>query len=98
MTKLLLKKKGKKVVAEGVEFAASAEAPGKTVKAKKEVILAAGVIQSPKLLQLSGVGRASLLESHGITTLVNLPGVGTNYQDHSFQYVGTGGEQNQNWY
>ncbi|MFN4312538.1 MAG: GMC family oxidoreductase [Ferrovibrio sp.] len=51
-------------------------------RAKAEVILAAGAINSPQLLQLSGIGPAELLQSHGIDVLHHLPGVGENLQDH----------------
>jgi choline dehydrogenase len=47
-----------------------------------EVILAAGALQSPQLLQLSGVGPGHLLRRHGIRVVSNLPGVGENLQDH----------------
>ena len=47
-----------------------------TVAARKEVILSAGAFQSPQLLMLSGVGRASELQKHGIEVLADLPGVG----------------------
>ena len=47
-----------------------------------EMILAAGAIGSPQLLQLSGIGPAALLNSHGITPLQDLCGVGANLQDH----------------
>jgi choline dehydrogenase len=47
-----------------------------------EVILSAGAIQSPQLLQLSGVGPSQLLSSLEIPVLVDLPGVGENLQDH----------------
>ena len=50
--------------------------------AVKEVLLCAGAIQSPQLLQLSGIGPAALLEKNGIPTVVDLPGVGENLQDH----------------
>jgi len=50
--------------------------------AKREVILAAGAINSPQLLQLSGIGPADLLKEHGIDVLHHLPGVGENLQDH----------------
>lgn len=53
-----------------------------TVRARKEVILAAGPIQSPKLLELSGIGRADILGRHGIAVARDLPGVGENLQDH----------------
>src|ERR1700730_8728881 len=52
------------------------------VAAAKEVILAAGTINSPKLLMLSGVGEAKALRSFGIDVVENLPGVGENLQDH----------------
>ncbi|RAH79184.1 choline dehydrogenase [Aspergillus japonicus CBS 114.51] len=53
----------------------------KTVQAKSEVILAAGAFQSPKILQLSGVGKAELLAQHGIVVVMDLPGVGQNLQE-----------------
>ncbi|MBX9961489.1 MAG: GMC family oxidoreductase N-terminal domain-containing protein [Burkholderiales bacterium] len=52
------------------------------VVAKGEVVLAAGAIGSPQLLQLSGVGPAPLLREHGIAVIHELPGVGENLQDH----------------
>jgi choline dehydrogenase len=52
------------------------------ISADKEVILAAGAINSPKLLMLSGVGEATALRSLGIDVVENLPGVGENLQDH----------------
>ena len=54
----------------------------KDIAADKEVILAAGAINSPKLLMLSGVGEANTLRSLGIDVIENLPGVGGNLQDH----------------
>ena len=53
-----------------------------TVAATREVILCAGSIGSPQILQLSGVGPAALLQQHGIPVLHHLPGVGANLQDH----------------
>ncbi|QUS55949.1 GMC family oxidoreductase [Pseudovibrio brasiliensis] len=53
-----------------------------TVQAGKEVILSAGAIGSPQLLQLSGIGPADLLKSHGIEVQHELQGVGANLQDH----------------
>ncbi len=52
------------------------------VRARREVLLAAGAIQSPQLLQLSGVGPAELLRGLGIGVVADLPGVGRNLQDH----------------
>ncbi|KAL0942294.1 GMC oxidoreductase [Colletotrichum truncatum] len=54
-----------------------------TVNAKKEVILSAGTIHTPQLLQLSGIGPKNVLEEGGIDVRVDLPGVGQNFQDHS---------------
>jgi choline dehydrogenase len=53
-----------------------------TARARKEVILSAGPIQSPKILELSGIGRGDLLRQHGIAVLQDLPYVGENMQDH----------------
>jgi choline dehydrogenase len=50
--------------------------------ARRAVILAAGAVNSPKLLQLSGLGPAALLRAHGIEVEADLPGVGANLQDH----------------
>ncbi|KAG8689296.1 hypothetical protein FRC11_003307 [Ceratobasidium sp. 423] len=54
------------------------------VKAEKEVILSAGTFQSPHLLELSGIGNSTILQKNGIKTLIDLPGVGENYQDHTY--------------
>lgn len=51
-------------------------------RADSEVLLAAGALQSPQLLQLSGIGPAALLRQHGIRLKVNAPEVGANLQDH----------------
>ena len=53
-----------------------------TVHARHEVILSAGAINSPQLLQLSGIGPAALLQQHGIAVVQDTPGVGANLQDH----------------
>ena len=52
------------------------------VRAAREVILSAGAIGTPQLLQLSGIGPASLLREHGVEVLLDSPGVGANLQDH----------------
>jgi choline dehydrogenase-like flavoprotein len=49
-----------------------------------EMILAAGTIQSPHLLELSGIGSAELLQSHSIDVVINNKFVGQNLQDHAF--------------
>ncbi len=52
------------------------------VRANKEVILCGGTVNSPQLLQVSGVGPSALLQSHGIAVKHDLPGVGENLRDH----------------
>ena len=52
-------------------------------RAEREVVLAAGVVNSPQLLMLSGIGAAGALAAHGIAPAVDLPGVGANFQDHA---------------
>ena len=53
-----------------------------TASATTEVILSAGSIGSPQILQLSGIGPGALLQQHGVTVLQDTPGVGANLQDH----------------
>lgn len=55
---------------------------GTRYEAGGEVVLCAGAIETPRLLQLSGVGAADHLRQHGISVVSDLPGVGQNYQDH----------------
>ncbi|KAK8220963.1 hypothetical protein IWZ01DRAFT_25539 [Phyllosticta capitalensis] len=66
----------------GVEYATDAGATRQNITARKEVILAAGAVHTPLLLQLSGIGDEAFLSSMNISTAVDLPGVGNNYQDH----------------
>ncbi|MBU6443053.1 MAG: GMC family oxidoreductase N-terminal domain-containing protein [Alphaproteobacteria bacterium] len=51
-------------------------------RARREVILAAGAVASPQILELSGIGRGDILQKHGIPVLHELKGVGENLQDH----------------
>ncbi len=57
------------------------------VKARREVIVAASSINSPKLLMLSGIGPAAHLREHGIAVAADRPGVGQNLQDHMELYI-----------
>lgn len=66
--------------ANGVEITSS-NGTTSVVKATKEVILSAGALKSPLLLELSGVGNPSILSQYGIETVVDLPTVGENLQD-----------------
>jgi len=52
------------------------------IKARKEVILSAGAVASPQILMLSGIGPKEHLQSHEISVVQDLPGVGQNLQDH----------------
>lgn len=70
------------VQATGVHYKASVDEVEHTVHANKEVILCAGAINTPQILQLSGIGSSDLLNRHGIDVVVDLPGVGENLQDH----------------
>ncbi len=53
-----------------------------TIRARREVILCGGAVNTPQLLMLSGVGPGEHLQSHGIETIYDAPGVGQNLQDH----------------
>ena len=74
-----------RVVFEGTR-AVGVEVGGEVVRAK-EVVLCGGAINSPQLLQLSGVGNAQELRALGIDVVHDLPGVGENLQDHLEVYV-----------
>jgi choline dehydrogenase len=53
-----------------------------TVRARREVLLASGAVQSPQLLELSGIGNGELLQKAGVPVVHHLPGVGENLRDH----------------
>ncbi len=57
------------------------------IRARREVIVAASSINSPKLLMLSGIGPAAHLAEHGIEAIADRPGVGANLQDHLELYI-----------
>lgn len=71
-------------IATGVEFRPADDPEGEvtTIKASREVIVSAGAVHTPQILQLSGIGPSALLASADIETIVDLPGVGQNFQDH----------------
>ncbi|SPO06800.1 related to alcohol oxidase [Cephalotrichum gorgonifer] len=80
VAKILFEKSADGLTATGVE--AAVEGKAEIFKASKEVILAGGALNTPKLLELSGIGHKEVLERHGIPSLIDLPGVGENLQDH----------------
>ena len=65
----------------GVELR-QADQHGRKIAARREVVLAAGAIGSPQILQLSGVGPGGLLKERGVEVVYDLPGVGENLHDH----------------
>jgi len=75
-TKLVIE--GKKAV--GVEYLRDGKP--ERARASREIVLCGGVIDSPKLLMLSGIGPADHLKMHDIPVVVDVPGVGQNFQDH----------------
>ncbi|MDH5600166.1 MAG: GMC family oxidoreductase N-terminal domain-containing protein [Gammaproteobacteria bacterium] len=79
--KLILEKTDKGKRATGVELHIKGSAVSK-INARREVILSAGSIGSPQLLQVSGIGPAKLLQKYQVPLQHHLPGVGANLQDH----------------
>lgn len=81
VARLLLEPAPQGLRAAGVELCPARGAPPR-VRAARAVVLAAGAIGTPQILQLSGVGPAALLRGHGIAPRHELAGVGENLQDH----------------
>jgi choline dehydrogenase-like flavoprotein len=77
VVKINTRKRHGKVIATGVTLKNNV-----TINACKEVILSAGSFSSPGLLELSGIGNSSVLSAAGIETVLDLPSVGENLQDH----------------
>ena len=78
---LLTKDADGQAIATGVQVRSKGE-ESRQISATREVIVCAGSINSPQLLELSGVGQRELLEKHNIPVIVDRPGVGENLQDH----------------
>ena len=72
--------------ARGVEYAGPDGV--KTIRAEREVVLCCGAYETPKLMMLSGLGPAAHLAAHGISVVQDLPGVGSDLQDHMLLGVG----------
>ena len=66
----------------GVEFARGPGAPSRQVRARREVLVCAGAINTPKLLMLSGIGDGTQLQKQGLNVVQHLPGVGAHLKDH----------------
>ncbi len=86
----LVKGLARKIVMEGKRAVGVEIEAGRTfstIRARREVIVAASSINSPKLLMLSGIGPAAQLKEHGIEVVADRPGVGQNLQDHLEVYI-----------
>ncbi|UWF67046.1 MULTISPECIES: choline dehydrogenase [unclassified Brucella] len=86
----LVKGFARKIVLEGKRAVGVEIEAGRTfstIRARREVIIAASSINSPKLLMLSGIGPAAHLKEHGIDVVADRPGVGQNLQDHLEVYI-----------
>jgi choline dehydrogenase-like flavoprotein len=80
--KILTKVVDGSVVATGVRVRTK-DGAHHEILAGKEIILSAGAIQSPQILELSGIGQKTLLKKQGIPLVLEIPGVGENLQDHA---------------
>jgi choline dehydrogenase len=85
VNKIELDTSGSDVRATGVNF--TAQGKHFTVTAKCEVVLCAGTVKSPQLLEVSGIGSPALLESHGIAVVVANESVGENLRDHPLSFL-----------
>ena len=79
---VLTERKVSRVLFEGRKAIGIELLDGTVYRANREIVLAAGAIATPRLLQLSGIGNGTHLASLGIDIVADLPGVGENYQDH----------------
>jgi choline dehydrogenase len=80
--RVLIEPRDGRCVATGVSVLFGGGAPASVLRARREVLLAAGAIGSPQILQRSGVGPGALLAEHGIRVARDLAGVGSNLHDH----------------
>lgn len=84
-TKILVNTNGNQKTVSGVEFLYNNQAY--TVRVKREVVLAAGALNSPQLLLLSGIGPKDVLDKVSIPQVHELPGVGKNLHNHVTFYL-----------
>jgi choline dehydrogenase-like flavoprotein len=80
VSKILLSGEDGDLTASAVQV--SVDGKEDTYTASRQIILAAGVFNTPKLLELSGIGNREILSQHGIRSIIDLPGVGESLQDH----------------
>lgn len=82
--KIILKKGSDGALSATGVVAVTKDGVEREILAAEEVVLAAGTIKTPQLLELSGIGSSSLLKEHGIEPLIDNPNVGENLQDHGY--------------
>jgi choline dehydrogenase-like flavoprotein len=82
---VLLAQENGDVIAKGVQV--KSQDGSYQINAKKEVILCGGSLNTPQLLELSGIGSANLLQSHNIPVIIDNPAVGENLQDHALSTI-----------
>jgi choline dehydrogenase-like flavoprotein len=70
-----------------LQFAQDEKSKTRTIYCNQEVIISAGAVFSPTLLQVSGIGPSDVLKSLDIPVKIDLPGVGYNLQDHPMVYA-----------
>jgi len=87
VTKIWFDQEGEKRRATSVQFVSRDSNTTHTVSAGYEIIVAAGAVHSPQILQLSGIGPRKLLSGLGIEVLVDLPGVGYNFHDQPSMFM-----------
>ena len=73
----------KPLTAKGIRIVSRLDKKARSVYAKKEVILSSGAVMTPQLLQVSGIGPATVLKAAGVPVKLHLPSVGANLQDHA---------------
>lgn len=93
-TKILWQQGTSPAVASGVEYQNQQDGPTYSVKTQ-HVVVAAGTLRSPKLLELSGVGDTKVLEKIGVQTVIDLPGVGANLIEQQKNNVFAGGPKDE---
>lgn len=81
MSKVEIDTTGGDAKATGVQF--TVDGAAHTVRVKREVIVCGGTVNSPQILELSGIGSPEVLQKVGVDVTVDLPSVGENLNDHS---------------
>jgi choline dehydrogenase-like flavoprotein len=82
---LIIEDVGEHLVAHGARF--SFHGSQHYAKATKEIIVCTGSVQSPQLLEISGIGNPSILKTAGIETKFSNPNLGENLQDHMSEFI-----------